>query len=172
MRVSVPSTRYSSVCNVLCLWRISLIPTYRVYRLYDTSATLAIAFAEQDWEPTARRYALSQATHSFTGLDSGIVQLEGPCAFIWTQDESGRFPHPRTDKKFLHSSPIVRLSPHLPSVSICPTECVRAPVCSSVCVFVCLCVRLFVCAPVCVPACSSMHAFEGQAMRLRVLLSV
>ena len=36
MRYSVPSARYSSVCNVLRLWRISLIPTYRVYRLYDT----------------------------------------------------------------------------------------------------------------------------------------
>ena len=33
---SVPSARYSSVCNVLRLWNISLIPTYRVYRLYDT----------------------------------------------------------------------------------------------------------------------------------------
>ena len=32
---SVPSTRYSSVCNVLRQWNISLIPTYRVYRLYD-----------------------------------------------------------------------------------------------------------------------------------------
>ena len=32
---SVPSARYSSVCNVLRLCRISLIPTYRVYRLYD-----------------------------------------------------------------------------------------------------------------------------------------
>ena len=31
-----PSTRYSSVCNVLRQWNISLIPTYRVYRLYDT----------------------------------------------------------------------------------------------------------------------------------------
>ena len=35
MRDSVPSARCSSVCNVLLLWRISLIPTYRVYRLYD-----------------------------------------------------------------------------------------------------------------------------------------
>ena len=35
MRDSVPSARYSSVCNVLRLWSISLIPTYRVYRLYD-----------------------------------------------------------------------------------------------------------------------------------------
>ena len=36
MRDSVPSARYSPVCNVLHLWRIWLIPTYRVYRLYDT----------------------------------------------------------------------------------------------------------------------------------------
>ena len=35
MRDSVPSTRYSSVCNVLNQWRIWLIPTYRVYQLYD-----------------------------------------------------------------------------------------------------------------------------------------
>ena len=34
-RHSVPSARYSSVCNVLRQWRIWLIPTYRVYRLYD-----------------------------------------------------------------------------------------------------------------------------------------
>ena len=38
MHDSVPSARYSSVCNVLRLWRIWLIPTYRVYRLYDKGA--------------------------------------------------------------------------------------------------------------------------------------
>ena len=31
MRDSVPTARYSSVCNVLCLWNISVILTYRVY---------------------------------------------------------------------------------------------------------------------------------------------
>ena len=35
MRDSVPSASYSSVCNVLRQWNIQLIPTYRVYRLYD-----------------------------------------------------------------------------------------------------------------------------------------
>ena len=35
MSDSVPSARYSSVCNVLRQWSIQLIPTYRVYRLYD-----------------------------------------------------------------------------------------------------------------------------------------
>ena len=34
MRDSVPSPRYSPVCNVLRQWKTSLIPTYRVYRLY------------------------------------------------------------------------------------------------------------------------------------------
>ena len=35
MRDSVPSASYSSVCNVLRQWNILLIPSYRVYRLYD-----------------------------------------------------------------------------------------------------------------------------------------
>ena len=35
MRDSVPSPRYLLVCNVLRQWKTSLIPTYRVYRLYD-----------------------------------------------------------------------------------------------------------------------------------------
>ena len=35
MRDSVPSPRYSSVSNVLRQWKTLLIPTYRVYRLYD-----------------------------------------------------------------------------------------------------------------------------------------
>ena len=37
-RDSVPSPRYSPVCNVLRQWKTSLIPTYRVYRLYDSSS--------------------------------------------------------------------------------------------------------------------------------------
>ena len=35
MRDSVPSPRYSAICNVLRQWKTSLIPTYRIYRLYD-----------------------------------------------------------------------------------------------------------------------------------------
>ena len=35
MRESVPTARYSPVCNVLRQWKTSLIFTYRVYRLYD-----------------------------------------------------------------------------------------------------------------------------------------
>ena len=35
MHDSVPSPRYSAICNVLRQWKTSLIRTYRVYRLYD-----------------------------------------------------------------------------------------------------------------------------------------
>ena len=35
MRDGVPSAGYSPVCNVLRQWKTSLVPTYRVYRLYD-----------------------------------------------------------------------------------------------------------------------------------------
>ena len=35
MRDSVPTPRYSPICNVLRQWKPLLIPTYRVYRLYD-----------------------------------------------------------------------------------------------------------------------------------------
>ena len=37
MHDSVPNARYFCICtcNVLHLWRIWLIPTYRVYQLYD-----------------------------------------------------------------------------------------------------------------------------------------
>ena len=38
MRDSVPSARYSPICNVLHQWKTSLIPIYRVYRLYDMYA--------------------------------------------------------------------------------------------------------------------------------------
>ena len=44
MRDSVPSASYSSVCNVLRQWSISLIPTYRVYRLYDKPRVVVTYF--------------------------------------------------------------------------------------------------------------------------------
>ena len=36
MRDSVPSARYSPICNVLRQWKTSLLPISRVYRLYDS----------------------------------------------------------------------------------------------------------------------------------------
>ena len=35
MHDSVPSARYPPTCNVVRQWKTSLIPTYRVYRLYE-----------------------------------------------------------------------------------------------------------------------------------------
>ena len=49
MRDSVPSGSYSSVCNVLRQWNIPLIPTYRVYRLYDI-----MVFKMRDSVPSTR----------------------------------------------------------------------------------------------------------------------
>ena len=40
MRDSLPSTRYSPVCNVLRQRKTSLILTYRVYQLYDEISNL------------------------------------------------------------------------------------------------------------------------------------
>ena len=42
MHDSVPSPRYSAICNVLRQWKTSLIPTYRVYRLYDIITELTV----------------------------------------------------------------------------------------------------------------------------------
>ena len=42
MRESVPTARYSPVCNVLRQWKTSLILTYRVYRLYDINIHLVV----------------------------------------------------------------------------------------------------------------------------------
>ena len=40
MRDSVPSPRYSPICNVLRQWKTSLTPIYRVYRLYDNTVVV------------------------------------------------------------------------------------------------------------------------------------
>ena len=34
---TVPFSRYFRFCNVLRLWNVRVIPTYRVHRLYDIS---------------------------------------------------------------------------------------------------------------------------------------
>ena len=32
----LPVLRYLGICNILCTWNVQAIPTYRVYRLYDS----------------------------------------------------------------------------------------------------------------------------------------
>ena len=47
MRDNVPSASYSSVCNVLRQCNISLIPTYRVYRLCDTDSMITFLIQKE-----------------------------------------------------------------------------------------------------------------------------
>ena len=49
MRDSVHSVRYSPVCNVLRLWRIWLIPTYRVYVYAYAGTQTNLEIAENLW---------------------------------------------------------------------------------------------------------------------------
>ena len=48
MRESVPTARYSSVCNVLRQWKTSLILTYRVYHsmIYHTWYIIIYLYGE------------------------------------------------------------------------------------------------------------------------------
>ena len=48
---SVHSPRYFRFCNVLHIWTIRAIPTYRVYRLYDTcSYMFYFCFTDEEKE--------------------------------------------------------------------------------------------------------------------------
>ena len=73
MRDSVPRARYSSVCNVLRQWNISLIPTYRVYRLYDTEiqfTALTLHFLAASYEKRVEdvQLELTNLIESFSQL--------------------------------------------------------------------------------------------------------
>ena len=66
MRDSVPSPRYSPVCNVLRQWKTSLIPTYRVYRLYDirmSGAAVTVASTSLKIETWSSKIMDVQASH-------------------------------------------------------------------------------------------------------------
>ena len=54
MRESVPTARYSPVCNVLRQWKTSLILTYRVYRLYDIYIYIYILKTEKTFKNEQR----------------------------------------------------------------------------------------------------------------------
>ena len=87
MHDSVPSARYSPVCNVLRQWKTSLIPTYRVYRLYDNTSLLLCdqcTLGSTLVKMTIRQMALGgchevclQNTLSFKGI------VKEPCVFTF-----------------------------------------------------------------------------------------
>ena len=64
MRDSVPSARYSSVCNVLRQLRIWLIPTYRVYRLYNIVGVSIFFTGQPHKHPSHLEYAPSISPYS------------------------------------------------------------------------------------------------------------
>ena len=70
LKCDVPSVRYSSVCNVLRLWRIWLIPTYRVYQLYDTTCLMQIIL---------RRYMYACEKH--TPINEALINYNNNSKF-------------------------------------------------------------------------------------------
>ena len=73
MRDSVPSARYSSVCNVLRLWSISLIPTYRVYRLYDNWLSFSVFMIRLHLQNVSA-FFLSSKTRKCGGICRGHLR--------------------------------------------------------------------------------------------------
>ena len=78
MRESVPTARYSPVCNVLRQWKTSLILTYRVYRLYD------MYLGAQPWSTNqyifnalARSCFLAKLAHRTTSATPAVVEHGG-----------------------------------------------------------------------------------------------
>ena len=57
MRDSVPSPRYSPVCNVLRQWKTSLIPTYRVVDSMITLIHTENVARGANWEFPKRKAA-------------------------------------------------------------------------------------------------------------------
>ena len=72
MRDNVPSARYSPVCNVLRLWRIWLIPTYKVYRLYDICIVKILA-NQHTTRLTSLAVTINDSFYSSTYVLSGFV---------------------------------------------------------------------------------------------------
>ena len=62
---SVPSPRYSPVCYVLRQWKTSLIPTYRIYRLYSCVYTSQVRTRDH---PSRDHGHVSDAGQAFTRI--------------------------------------------------------------------------------------------------------
>ena len=62
MRDSVRNARYSRVYNALRQWSISLIPTYRVYRLYDIMVRMLVIIMNITLTSLARNFHLMNTT--------------------------------------------------------------------------------------------------------------
>ena len=81
MSESVLTARYSPVCNVLRQWKTSLILTYRVYRLYDTSRDYPLRWVNQGKHnrpttncPIRNHYSFRHFTHIHHVQIAGIYE--------------------------------------------------------------------------------------------------
>ena len=77
MRGSVPSARYSPICNVLRQWKTSLIPIYRVYRLYDIPTVYIKKHLKN--EQRSRDAAAKKRANT-----SGVGKINNYCEDIYT----------------------------------------------------------------------------------------
>ena len=74
---TAPFSRYFRSCNVLCLWSVQAIPTYRVYRLYDSKCRSERLAAESQ----VKRENSDRARHGTIPL------LEQPAVKVLTNVE-------------------------------------------------------------------------------------
>ena len=83
MRDSLPSARYSPVCNVLRQWKTSLILTYRVYRLYNNFIVMRnyyinvvqFLYYTANIQFNRTSYTVLENTHSVSNI---CLQLSSP----------------------------------------------------------------------------------------------
>ena len=75
---SVPSERYPSVCIVLHLQRFLLIPTYRVYLLYDIYFCYLLQF-ESNILYTLEMVLLYSLFDTSKFLGTGLIQVDKTC---------------------------------------------------------------------------------------------
>ena len=104
MRDSVPSTSYSSVCNVLRQWSISLIPTYRVYRFYNT---VEPPYSGHPWD---RKVSLIESCPHFRGQNvhnTNVIQWN-----LSIPDTLGQESVPNREVSSFQGSKCTRLGQH------------------------------------------------------------
>ena len=128
MRESVPTARYSPVCNVLRQWKTSLILTYRVYRLYDKKTLFGgynLLSSSNSSYNISRKYHHCTLTHTMgegPTLSLSTTMAEGPTTSFSTTMAEG--PAPSTSASILRRSlalaPIYGLRRMFPGSTLLP----------------------------------------------------
>ena len=140
IRDSVPSVSYSSVCNVLRQWNISLIPTYRVYGLYDILLGLYILTVHDN--SSASSLHCNNTSLFFTYL--GVLQCTDDVCCSHAAKEPYTVTTTLPYVLFKLTSQLVSLQPYLVSIYFETStfhylhlECLYIYTCFHFCLFVC-----------------------------------